>query len=338
MSNTTSTNLSSVRLLCRNIAMGFSIHRVFAPLIPLLQTNCEKFSAHEAPAKTASPVALLRNMWWAFRHHRRGDICHITGDVHYLLFVLPFAHRVVTVHDLITLHLGGSPFWRWLRRKIWLSWSLPLADKIVCISENTRRELLEACNLDSKKVEVIYNPVDPIFQPSFKAFNAEQPRILHIGTNWNKNVDRTIEALKGIPCTLVLVGPLTEEQHMALQHAQIVYENPIGLSDKEMKAQYECCDIVSFPSLFEGFGMPIIEGQAVGRPILTSEIAPLTEVAADTACYVNPQSVESIRQGFLRIIQNESYREELVAKGFENVKRFAASHIASQYLALYHSL
>lgn len=333
-----STKLNNVRLLCRNIAMGFSIHRVFAPLIPLLKEESEALFVNEAPAKGASPVALLQNLWWAFRHHRRGEICHITGDVHYLLFALPFARRVVTVHDLIILRLGGSPLWRWLRRKIWLSWSLPLADKVVCISENTRRELLEVCALDPQKVVVVYNPVDPIFQPFPKAFDTEQPRILHIGTNWNKNVDRTIEALRGIPCTLVIVGELSEAQHAALRQAQIAYENPIGLSDKEMKSQYERCDIVSFPSLFEGFGMPIIEGQAVGRPILTSEIAPLTEVAADTACYVQPESIESIRQGFLRIIEDASYRESLIAKGFENVKRFTAPHIASQYLAVYRSL
>lgn len=327
-----------LQVFFRNPRAGYSIHRVFAPLLPIFQAQEKDVESFDAPCHTASPLSLLRNLWFAFRRYSTRAVCHMTGDAHYLFFALPFAKKVITIHDLVTLRLGGIAPLRWLRRRLWFSWVLPLADSVVCISEKTRSELLANFSIAPQKVRVIPNPVDPIFQHSPKPFDTTCPHILHIGTNWNKNVTRTIEALRGIPCKLIVVGMLSDEQLQLLREAKISYEMLQNLNDAQMKAQYERCDIVSFPSLFEGFGMPVIEGQAVGRPVLTSSISPLTEVAGDAACYINPESVESIREGFLRLINDEAFRTALVEKGLHNVQRFEASVIAQQYLQLYHSL
>jgi len=102
-----------------------------------------------------------------------------------------------------------------------------------------------------------------------------------------------------------------------------------------MIRRYEDADIIALASTYEGFGMPILEGQAVGRPVISSNLFSMPEVAGNAACLVDPFDVNSIRAGIIKIIQNDEYRNRLVRDGFENVKRFDPDHIAFQYLDLY---
>ena len=98
------------------------------------------------------------------------------------------------------------------------------------------------------------------------------------------------------------------------------------------------CDIVSFPSLFEGFGMPIVEANAVGRPVITSKLAPMTEIANDAAFFVNPYDINSIKNAFLEIIGNEILRRQLIKNGLANTKRFRTDNISKMFFNLYMKL
>jgi glycosyltransferase involved in cell wall biosynthesis len=158
---------------------------------------------------------------------------------------------------------------------------------------------------------------------------------LQIGTGAHKNLLRLAEALQGRNCFLQIVGRLNEIQRLALRSSGVEYENVIDISDSELIALYEQADLVAFTSLAEGFGMPIVEGQAIGRPVLTSNLSPMKEVAGLGACLANPYSVAEIRMGLDRIITDESYRNRLVEAGFANVKRFDPYVVARQYAALY---
>ncbi|MER8479336.1 glycosyltransferase family 4 protein [Mesorhizobium sp. M1163] len=254
--------------------------------------------------------------------------------MHYLTFLLKKRRTILTIHDFVLLEqLSGCR--RWI---IWLLWYfLPAkkSAKIVVISNSTKRQLLAHIRYPEEDVHVIYNSVSSEFTPSVKQFNAESPRILQIGTKPNKNLSRVAEAISNTEATLVIIGPLTRSQHEMLKMLQVRYENHIGISRDELVNQYRLCDLLVFASTYEGFGLPIVEANAVGRPVVTSDWWSMPEVAADAACLVDPSDVKSIRNGIERVIGDADYREKLIQLGFENAKRFAASSIAELYAQLY---
>jgi glycosyltransferase involved in cell wall biosynthesis len=131
---------------------------------------------------------------------------------------------------------------------------------------------------------------------------------------------------------------LSRDHEAALVGAGIEYSNRYNLSVAEVVAEYESCDLVTLVSTYEGFGMPIVEGNSVGRPVITSNVASMPEVAGDAACLVDPFDVPSIRAGILRVIRDEEYRQQLVANGFRNAERFTAARVAELYEAIYEEL
>jgi len=274
----------------------------------------------------------LADAWRARRH--QSDVNHVTGDVHYLTFMLDRRRTVLTVHDLVLLerHSGIK------RRLLWLLWYwLPVRRScaVVTISEATRAALIASTGCDPKKVHVIHNNVSQEFRPAPRVFDAVKPRILQLGTGLNKNLDRVAAAVAGIACRLVVIGPLSDAQRALLRRHGIDHENHVALSREELVAQYAEADLLVFASTYEGFGLPIIEAQATGRPVVTSNIPPMPEVAGDAACLVDPLDVASIRAGILGVIQDAEYRRRLVEAGHRNVQRFRADAVAERYAALY---
>ena len=103
-------------------------------------------------------------------------------------------------------------------------------------------------------------------------------------------------------------------------------------------AAYRRCDLVLFASTHEGFGLPILEAQATGRPVITSNCSSMPEVAGDAACLVDPFDVAAIRAGLERVIRDASFRTELLRRGYINVRRFSAQRIAAQFAELYREI
>jgi glycosyltransferase involved in cell wall biosynthesis len=144
--------------------------------------------------------------------------------------------------------------------------------------------------------------------------------------------------LKGISCKLSIVGVLSKQQEEALRVNQIDYNTAANITNEELKEQYEKADLLAFVSTYEGFGMPIVEAQIVGRPVVTSNLLSMPEVAGDAAHLVDPFDVEDIRKGVLRIIEDKAYRTLLIEKGRSNALRFSVETIANQYAELYREI
>lgn len=263
------------------------------------------------------------------------DLNHITGDVHYLALGLRKRKTILTIHDCGGLHRHKG-FSRLILLWFWYWLPVRRVAAVTVISEFTRDELVGATGCDPTLIHVIPDPVPPEFVASAKNFERKCPVILQVGTTkHNKNIFRVAEALRGIPCRLNIVGKLNKEQREVLESNGIAYVNQWNLSDEQVAEKYRECDMVIFASTYEGFGMPIVEANATGRAVVTSDIPPMTAVAGSAACLVNPYDPISIREGVLRVINDEEYRGQLVARGFENVKRFQAQTVAAQYAMLY---
>jgi len=267
----------------------------------------------------------------------QGDVNHITGDVHYLTFFLKKSKTILTIHDCATLErLSGIRWiiffyiWFWIPEK--------RVSIITVISESTKKELLRFLKCDPNKIKVVSDCVSEDFKPAPRKFSNEKPTILQIGTGKNKNIQNIAKSLINIPCHLRIVGKLDLDQIQALDTNLIEFSNVSGITDDQILTEFKDCDMLVFTSTYEGFGLPILEANATGRPVVTSNIYSMPEVAGEAACLVDPFSPKSIRNGILRIINNEDYRQELVAAGYENVKRFRPEAIALEYVKLYKML
>ena len=267
----------------------------------------------------------------------QGDVNHVLGDVHFLTLLLDPRRTILTIHDCVALErLTGLKRWVY-----WLFWFW-LAEKrcsaIVVVSTATRDQVLAHLRCDPAKVQLIYNHLSAEFQPAPQRRPIPKPRFLHIGTTPNKNLERHVAALRGLDCELAVIGALTPAQQDLLDGCGLRVESLADLSREEILEQYRRCDVLLFASTYEGFGLPIVEAQATGRPVVTSRLWSMPEVAGEAACLVDPFDVASIRAGIDRILGDTAYREHLVTKGFENVRRFDLAEIAAQYAALYRAV
>jgi glycosyltransferase involved in cell wall biosynthesis len=267
----------------------------------------------------------------------QGAVNHVTGDVHYLTYLLDPERTVLTILDCVTLE-KSSGLKRWVFWFLWYWLPEKRCASITVISQSTKKELLRYLDCNPNKITVIHCSVSDEFSSKEKVFNMKCPRILQVGTTPNKNILRVAESLNGLPCRLSIIGPISADQQAALQRYAIDYESHVGLSGSEVVAQYEQSDLVMFVSLYEGFGLPIVEANAVGRPVITSRLYSMPEVGGEAACYVDPYNVCEIRSAVERLVQDPIYRNDLVAKGYHNVERFRPAAIAAQYAALYRSL
>lgn len=278
-------------------------------------------------------ISLINNLIKLYKI--KADIFHITGDVHFISPFLIGKKVINTFHDIGTYkNLKGIK--RWIYGMFWVKVPYIFSDKITAVSDYTKNDLNKFFFI--KKVEVIYNPVNPNFIYSPPKKKIDKFKILQIGCQPHKNLEGVVSSIKGLNCILIIVGKLSAFQAKLLESNNINFKNYFGISYNKIIKCYKDCDILTFISFHEGFGMPIIEANAIGRPIITSNICSLPEIAGNAAVYVDPKNRKEIRNALETLIKDKKKRNSLVNKGLVNIKRFTLKKIARDYLNVYRSI
>ncbi|MEE9312298.1 MAG: glycosyltransferase [Planctomycetota bacterium] len=286
----------------------------------------------EAPFASKGVWRRLLN-WYAMRK-LKADVFHVTGDVHYLGLGLPAQRTIQTVHDAV-FKTRTSGLRRWLIKKLYYDKPLKRAAINVCISKTTRDDIAELINLSFESFEVISNCVPTIFTFQPKQFNKACPEVLLIGTLPHKNQLRVIKALTDQELRLHVVGKLDESLTDAIDASKLKYRNSVDLSSAQMAQAYIDCDMLVFASTFEGFGMPVIEAQTVGRAVVTSNVSSLPEVAGYGAILIDPTSEDAIADAVARICNDDVLRQRLIDAGRENAAKYTPEAVAAEYVKLY---
>ena len=275
--------------------------------------------------------------WWA----GQDDIDLFWAPTHRLPRYLPQRiARVVTIHDLVWKHAGETmrPFSRWLDAKL-MPEAVHLADRIITVSAHTARDLVTEMPEAEGKVRVVHLGISALHpaadEESLKPLGIDRPYFLFVGTlEPRKNLHRLLEAFarlpEGIKESVLLVIAGRKGWGNVDVHA---VAGRLGLSDrirvtgyvgeKLLSSLYTHARFLAMPSLYEGFGLPLVEAMARGAPVLTSNRASMPEVAGDAGLLVNPHDVGSIAQGLRVLLTDETLRKKLGKRAKEAAVRFS---------------
>lgn len=326
---------SKLVFVSRKPSDSVSIERVFNQIAKDLPADRFDLEVQNVPYGN-SAFGILMNL--LFFRPEPADVYHITGQIHYITLRLPKNKTLLTVHDLIFLHRRKG-IRHYLLKKLFLDLPLKKLDLVTAISTATKDEIVQQTKCDPSKIRVIENPLSDGFEAEpVKPFDEKCPVILQIGTGANKNVPTLIRALNSVSCKLRIIGRLDANINQALAETDTRFENAPYVDEKEMVEEYRKADIVAFCSVYEGFGLPIIEAQAMQKPVITSNVSPMRDVAGHGAHLSNPNDVASIKSGVLKIIREPDHRRELVNNGIENVRRFDGRKLAMKYVEAYNEL
>lgn len=265
---------------------------------------------------------------------------------------LAVRNQVVTIHDC-AFYDHPEGFTR--RFAAWYRWLVPRLAKrirgIITISRFSRDRLLEYCQLPPEKITVIPQGVDPCFQPVDEASIAEVRRklalperyVLYVGSLApRKNLARLLQAWKLVSplhpdTSLVLVGAASHVFRDAGLHNLPSSVMATGyVAEDQLAAVYGGAQVLVFPSLYEGFGLPVLEAMACGTPVMTSNVTSMPEVAGDAALLVDPYSEESMADGLQKLLSDAPLRAQLAARGLARAKEFTWDRTAATTWKLLH--
>jgi glycosyltransferase involved in cell wall biosynthesis len=309
--------------------LTYSIENVYELLKRELAGEID-FQQHFVPKAYSLRVAR------AARRAQRG-VNHVTGDVYYIAPALEGSNTVLTVHD-VGYPLRLAPPKRWLYQALWLYLPFRHAAHIVCSSHFTRSEIVRRYRVPSAKCSVVHLAHSAAFKPAEKRFQRDRPTILQVGSNRRKNLRSLLKAVSGESVRLCIVGNPGEDVRREAKARKIDIEVHTGVDLAKLTGLYRDCDLVFFASTYEGFGLPILEAQAVGRAVITSKICSMPEVAGKGARLVDPFDVPEIRDAIREIREDAGYRNRLIEAGFRNLERFSPAKTAEGYLRVYRSL
>jgi glycosyltransferase involved in cell wall biosynthesis len=302
------------------------------------------------------PRRLLQGAWEKIKWPSAEFFCGSIDLFHGLHFVLPpvrNARRVLTVHDLTYLKYPDYFLNRDLNECGYqreLPMSLALSDAVIAVSQKTREDLIEILKIPQEKIRVIHEGVDAHFFNPVKEEEKSAIRTLYdlptpyivflVGTpEPRKNLLKTVAAarLAAPHLTLVLIGPqkplksLLNDDFRNIKFTGIVKE-------EHLPALLSGAQISLYPSLYEGFGLPVLESMACGIPVITSSRGALPEIAGDAALFVDPEDMDSIVDAISELINDDVMQNRLKIDGRKRAAEFTWQKAAEETLSLYREI
>lgn len=282
------------------------------------------------------------------------DIFHgLTGEIPIGL-TKQNVKTVVTIHDLIFVRY--PKLYSFFDRKIHFQkfkYAAKNADKVIAISHQTKKDIIEFLKIDEHKIEVVYQGCHSAFKENqttdfikkvLQKYNLPSQFILNVGTiEERKNVLTLIKATKNIDIPIVVVGGKTnyfKKVKAYVDNHKI--SNKIfflqGLNLQELAALYKTAILFVYPSIFEGFGIPIIEAIYSKTPVITSKEGVFPEAGGEYSRYVNPLDVEELESEIVQLLQNPSQMQEMASNGYDFVQKFNDQSIANNIMNIYKNL
>lgn len=289
-------------------------------------------------------MSCLGNLYSIYQLRRQSyDIFHQTDYNPYC--VKPVQHKAVpfvtTCHDLnfATVNKCGY-LMKWQKK------SMESADAIIAISENTKRELIDLWNIDEKKVHVIYHGVNKVNQAHVYVRIVEQPYILFVGTRFSfKNFTSLLLAFeklsyKYVDLKMVCVGSAFNKYELKrIEELNLTSKIiQMSVSDDDLNNLYHFAEAFVYPSISEGFGLPLLEAMANNCPVVCSNTSCFPEVAGDAALYFEPLDIDSIYSTIENVLLDTSVKVQLVANGERRVELFTWEKSVEAHLDVYNSL
>jgi glycosyltransferase involved in cell wall biosynthesis len=281
------------------------------------------------------------------------DVAHFTNG---MVPADTAVSTVVTIHDMsLRLYPQCHPLRRLLLNRPLMHVAIRRASAIVTVSHSTRRDLLRLHDLAAERVSVVHEAASPAFRPISDRARLESIRakyglpkrfVLYVGTiEPRKNLARLIDAFaqarhRGITHDLVCVGPYGWSSRDLVGRIEL-----LGLSShvhftgyvpfEDLPVIYNLGELFVFPSLYEGFGLPVVEAMASGTPVLTANTSSLVEIAGDGAETVDPMNTEALGEAIYGLLTDEPRRRDLAERGWQRSRAFSWSQTAKDMLAVY---
>ena len=307
-------------------------------------------------------------------YFNRGDSLDEDIDVVHYPYFEPFFltlpvfsknKKIVTVHDLTPLvfpehfRAGLKGSLKWQLQKL----ALKNANAIVTDSESSKRDVIKYIGINSEKIKVVYlaageefkriNDKGLMIKEIRKKYGLPEKFILYVGdATWNKNLPRLIEVASKISVPLVMVGKalidrnidtknpwnkdLVKVQEEASQNKNVLR---LGfVSSEDLVALYNLATLFIMPSIYEGFGLPVLEAMGCGCPVVTSRGGSLAEVVGEAGRYIDPYDVDSIAKGISEAFNDPSLQKELSQKGIIQSRKFTWRKTADETMGVYESV
>jgi glycosyltransferase involved in cell wall biosynthesis len=306
--------------------------------------------------ETASPYSIAEQYRVPLSLAREG--VRLVHEPHYVLPPLVRCRSVVTIHDCIHLmfpeYLPNKLAYYYAKGSMWSA--SRKADRILTVSEASKRDILRIFNVPADTVEVIYNAIDERFlAPASpermdlvkQRYQLDHPFVLYVGNiKRHKNIERLVDAFGraradcGDGLKLIIIGdeiskyPALRQsvhKHKLDKHVRFLGFQPM----ETLAAFYRQARAFVFPSLYEGFGLPPLEAMACGAPVVTSNVSSLPEVAGGAALLVDPHDTDAIAGAIVRAVTDDALRAELIKKGQQRARTFSWTESVKKIHAIY---